>query len=295
MINKWISKTSSELNFQNAPRVYTALDDYDKINLKENITAYPSHGVNWVSLCSGSTSVFSDGIAVNFDDEINFPIPVSNKLWIKSLSDTTEIKILSTREVIEEEINFLISLEKIQSYFYTQLGKTIENNSVFENEHFNAKLVSEEDELKNTLEKIKSIVTGSKKSVPHVTTSKLNKQSVLYSTCQVIADHSRFKFEEPKHIDANETSSKNLLYAIAKSSKIRVRKIILRDVWWKEENGHLLAFTKQKNEPVALIQKTSNSYLIKNLATGSESVVSNEIVLHWNQLATCFFQDLMSK
>lgn len=289
MINKWISKTSSELNFQNAPRVYTALDDYDKINLKENITAYPSHGVNWVSLCSGSISVFSDDIAVNFDDKINFPIPVSNKLWIKSLSDQTEIKTLSTREVIEEEVNLLISLEKIESYFYAQLGKTIENNSVFENEHFNAKLVSEEDELKNTLEKIKSIVTGSKKSVPHVTASKLNKQSILYSTCQVIADHSQFKFEEPKHIDANETSAKNLLYAIAKSSKIRVRKIILRDVWWKEENGHLLAFTKQKNEPVALIQKTSNSYLIKNLATGSESVVSNEIAASLEPIGYMFF------
>lgn len=289
LINKWISKTSSELNFQNTPRVYTALDDFNTINLKENTVAYPSHGINWVSLNCGSLSAFSSDIVVNFDDTSNFPIPVSNKLWVKSLSDQTEIKILSTREVIEEEVNLLISLEKIQSYFYAQLCKTIENNSVFENEHFNAKLVSEEDELKNTLEKIKSIVTGNKKSVPHVAPSKLNKQNILYSTCQVIADHSQFKFEEPKHIDANETSAKNLLYAIAKSSKIRVRKIILRDAWWKEENGHLLAFTKQKNEPVALIQKTSSSYLIKKLSDGSESIVNNEIADSLEPIGYMFF------
>lgn len=289
MINKWILKTSSELNFQNAPRVYTPLDDFDQINLKENSIAYPSHGVNWVNINSGSISVFSDDAIVNFDDQPNFPIPVSNKLWIKSLSDHTEIKILSTREVIEEEVNFLISLEKIQVHFYSQLTKAIENNSVFENEHFNAKLVSEEDELKNTLEKIKSIVTGSKKNVPLVTASKLNKQSLLYATCQVIAEHSQFKFEEPKHIDPNETSAKNLLYAIAKSSKTRVRKIILRDVWWKEDNGNLLAFTKQKNEPVALIQKTSKSYLIKNLADGSESIINHETAASLEPIGYMFF------
>ncbi|WP_208610057.1 NHLP bacteriocin export ABC transporter permease/ATPase subunit [Flavobacterium defluvii] len=289
MINKWISKTSSELNSQNAPRVYTPLDDFDQINLKENSIAYPSHGVNWVQLQSGSISVFSNDTMVSLGDEPNFPIPVSNKLWIKSLSDKTEVKILSTREVIEEEVNFLISLEKIQAHFYSQLADTIKNNSVFENEHFTAKLVSEEDELKNTLEKITSIVTGGKKSTPHITASKLNKQSILYSTCQVIAKHSQFKFEEPKHIDPNETSSKNLLYAIAKSSKTRVRRIILRDVWWKDENGHLLAFTKQKNEPVALIQKNSSSYLIKNLADGSEAIVNHEIAASLEPIGYMFF------
>ena len=67
-----------------------------------------------------------------------------------------------------EEINFLISLEKMQSYFYNQINKSIESNSLIENTHFNDKLINEEDELKNTLEKIKSIVSGHKNSIPHI-------------------------------------------------------------------------------------------------------------------------------
>jgi len=289
MINKWILKTSSELSFNNAPRVYTALNDYDNIILNENTVAYPSQGVNWVSLLKGNLSVFSDEINISFTDETGFPIPVSNKLWIRSLSDNSEIKILSTREVIEEEINFLISLEKMQSYFYNQLRKNIESNSLLENNHFANKLISEEDELTHTLEKIKSIVSGNKKSVPHISSKNINKQSILYSTCQLIGDHTGFKFEEPKHIEANQNSASNLLYAIAKSSKIRVRKIILRDVWWKEENGHLLAFLKTNNEPVALIQKTSNSYLIKNLHDGTEFIVNQEIASKLEPIGYMFF------
>lgn len=289
MINKWILKTSTELSFSNAPRVYTALNDFDTLFLNENIIAYPSNGINWVSLLKGNISVFSNEMNISSTDETAFPIPVSNKLWIKSLSDNSEIKILSTREVIEEEINFLISLEKMQSYFYNQLSKNIESNSLLESTHFTNKLISEEDELTHTLEKIKSIVSGNKKSIPHVSSKNTNKQSILYSTCQLIGDHTGFKFEEPKHIETNESSANNLLYAIAKSSKVRVRKIILRDVWWKEENGHLLAFLKPNNEPVALIQKTSDSYLIKNLHAGTESVVNQEIAEKLEPIGYMFF------
>jgi NHLM bacteriocin system ABC transporter ATP-binding protein len=296
MINKWILKTSSELNSLNTPRVYSALDNYDKLILKENTIAYPSHGINWVSLINGNLSIFSEEVNVNFNDGLDFPIPVSNKLWIKSLSNNSEIKVLSTREVIEEEINFLISLEKIQSYFYDQLSKNMKSNSLFENSHFSDKLTNEEEELKNTLEKIKSIVSGNKTNAQQIiSTKKANKQNILYSTCQLIGYYAGFKFEEPKHIESNQNSTNNMLYTIAKSSKVRVRKIILRGVWWKDENGHLLAFTKQDKEPVALIQKNSDTYLLKNLATGTETIVNNQIAESLEPIGYMFFSGFDSK
>lgn len=295
MINKWIIKTSSVLNSFNAPRVYDALDDYENKTLKANAVAYPSHGLNWVSLLKGKLSVFSDDATINFDDQPSFPIPVSNKLWVKSISDSSQIKILSTREVLEEEINFLISIEKLQSYFYQELCKNIESNNLFENNHFNEKLVNEEEVLINTLENIKSIVAGNKKNSPVDTAKTVKKQNILYSTCKLIGDCTGFKFEEPKHLESNQTNSNNLLNAIAKSSKVRVRKIILRGVWWKDENGHLLAFTKQTNEPVALIQKSSDSYLLKNLATGFEAIVTDKIAETLEPIGYMFFSGFNTK
>jgi ATP-binding cassette subfamily C protein len=104
-----------------------------------------------------------------------------------------------------------------------------------------------------------------------------SKANVLFATCQLIGNQIGFNLDEPKHIDSYQNSTTNQLYAIAKSSKIRIRKIILRDTWWKEENGHLLAFTKKDKTPVALLQKTSNSYTLKDLSTGTESVINYEI------------------
>jgi ATP-binding cassette subfamily C protein len=43
-------------------------------------------------------------------------------------------------------------------------------------------------------------------------------------------------------------------------------------VWWKDENGHLLAFTKQSNEPV-MQYSNSTTYIIKKSCKGTEAVL----------------------
>lgn len=286
MIDKWILKTAFKINSSNAPKAYKTLDNYNDFILNQNTVAYPSHGINWVSLIQGQLSVFSEQETINFDDAFKFPIPVCNKLWIKSLSELSKLKLMRTREVLEDEINFLIALEKLQGHFYNELCKNIEINSLFENNTLNDKVIHQEEELKSTLEKIKSIVTGSKKKLHHTNNKK---QNILYLTCQLIGDHSGFKFEVPKYFESDADNANNLLYAIAQSSKVRIRKIILRDVWWKDENGHLLAFIKESNEPVALIQQNSTTYIIKNLSKGTETVVNHEIAESLDPIGYMFF------
>jgi NHLM bacteriocin system ABC transporter ATP-binding protein len=276
MINKWISKTSSVLNTVNSPRVYKGLDEYKITTLEKNAVAFPSNGINWIHLLKGEIEIFSESTPISHEKYPDFVAPVSNKLWIKAITDDTEIRVLSTREVlVEDEIYFLLSLNKLEGYFYAQLNKIIETQKSEESNHFQEKLIIEEQGLKSTIDKIKSIVSGN--DAPPLIVQNSSKANVLFATCQLIGNKIGFNLDEPKHIDSYQNSTTNQLYAIAKSSKIRIRKIILRDTWWKEENGHLLAFTKKDKTPVALLQKDSKSYTLKDLSTGIESVINYEI------------------
>lgn len=276
MINKWISKTSSVVNTMNSPRVYKGLDDFKITSLEKNAVAFPSNGINWIHLLKGEIDIFSESTRISHEKYPEFVAPVSSKLWIKAATGDTQIRVLSTREVlVEDEIYFLLSLNKLEGYFYGQLNKIIETQKSEESSHFQEKLIIEEQSLKSTIDKIKSIVAGNE--APTVVVQNSNKSNVLFATCQLIGNKIGFDLDEPKHIDSYQNSTTNQLYAIAKSSKIRIRKIILRDTWWKEENGHLLAFTKKDKTPVALLQKDSKSYTIKDLSTGDESVINYEI------------------
>jgi ATP-binding cassette subfamily C protein len=167
------------------------------------------------------------------------------------------------------------------------LNKKIENQKNDEEKHFLEKIQLEDQGFSHTLDKIKSVVSGKKINISTNNPTKIN-NNVLFTTCQLIGNEIGFDLEPPKHLDTYENNISNQLYAIAKSSKLRIGKIILRDVWWKDENGHLLAFTKKDKTPVALIQKSPTSYCIKNVSDGTETIVTNDIASTLEPIAYMF-------
>ncbi|MBN3960005.1 NHLP bacteriocin export ABC transporter permease/ATPase subunit [Nostoc sp. NMS8] len=52
------------------------------------------------------------------------------------------------------------------------------------------------------------------------------------------------------------------LEAIARASRIRIRRITLRDRWWSQDSGPILAYTLEDNRPVAVIPISDTRYEI---------------------------------
>ncbi|MEH2241061.1 NHLP bacteriocin export ABC transporter permease/ATPase subunit [Nostoc sp.] len=55
---------------------------------------------------------------------------------------------------------------------------------------------------------------------------------------------------------------KEPLEAIARASRIRIRRVLLNDRWWQKDSGPLLAYTNQDNFPVALLPARVGKYEI---------------------------------
>lgn len=288
MIEKWVVKTVSKLRKVHIPRVYTTLDEYKTTLLKSGSVSYSTKGLVWCKLINGEVSKYADNNICSSTSKINYPFAVFNNLWIKSLSNDTEIEVLSTREVLKDEIDFMLSLNDLQEYLYAKL---IENNKLQKEEEKNRikeKIRSEKKNLAKSLGQLRTIVMGEKIK----NTESLSNQNVdndLFTTCQLIGDAIGFQFVIPKFMESYKNSTTNQLYAIAQSSKVRVRKIILRGTWWKEENGHLLAFHKEDKRPVALIQSSPNVYILKDVLTGKENVVNHEIADTLEPISYMFF------
>ena len=287
MVDKWVSKTSNIVS-EKSPRVYKSINSFGQISIGTDTIAYPSNGICWGILEEGEMSAFSDGIEVSQNAKPIFPLPISNVLWIKAKSPELKVNILSTREVLEDEIDFMLSLNALQDYFYGKLINEIKRQTREESDRIHKKTDWEEKELTNTLQSIKSIVSNRKKNID-VSIKNQTKTNLLFATCKLLGNKIGVKLEEPKHIESYQNSLTNQLYAIGKSSKIRVRKIILRGTWWKNENGHLLAFTKKGKKPVALIQETSNSYSLNNVSLDEKQLVNNDIAETLDPIAYMFF------
>lgn len=296
MINKWIGKTSAALNTTSAPRVYKPLDDFQTVSLDANTVAFPSNGINWVQLQKGEVSLYAESTEVSHEQYPDFLAPVSNKLWLKARTDNAAVHVLSTREMLlQGEVYFLLALSKLEGFFYAQINRSIDVQLAEESTYLSRKCVNDQLALEGTLGKIKSVVAGNTTINDSAVNSALNGQNTLFRTCQLIGNQIGFTLEEPKYVESHQNNVTNQLHLIAKSSKLRIRKIILRDTWWKEENGPLLAFTKTDRTPVALLQKTSSSYVINDLSTGTESVVNYEIADSLEPIGYMFFSGFDGK
>ena len=289
LVEKWVSKTASVICRGNPPRVHTTLDKEKEITLTKGTIAYPSRRVVWGLVTEGEVGKY--GLEQGGSKKkVNSFFPISHHLWVQVLSEEAHLRILTTTEALEDEIFFLLSLNKLQEHLYQRMVGNIEADIEQEEERIAEKVNVENSQLRDNLQRICNIV-NTKRGTQNILSPIANPQvrNDLFTACQLIGEAVNFQFDTPKYLETYTHSTSNQLYAIAQASKVRVRKIILRSTWWKEENGHLLAFMRDSHEPVALIQKTPKVYVLKNPTTGEETVVNYKVAAQLEPISYMFF------
>ncbi len=97
----------------------------------------------------------------------------------------------------------------------------------------------------------------------------------LLAACQIVGAEMKVRFSAPRE----ETGKGHLvdrLTAIARVSGVRCRLVILREGWWKKENGPLLAFRKEDEQPVALVQRGRRRYVMIDPVSGEHTAVTGD-------------------
>jgi len=73
------------------------------------------------------------------------------------------------------------------------------------------------------------------------------------------------------------TSFEDRVAAIAKASRIRFRRVALRDDWWRHDQGPLLALSDASQQPVALLPRGATSYRCVDPVTQSSVIIDEEL------------------
>ncbi len=69
---------------------------------------------------------------------------------------------------------------------------------------------------------------------------------------------------------------KDPIEAIARASRVRHRRVLLRGRWWKSDCGPLIAYQKEGHSPVALLSDGSAGYQIVDPETRRSTPVNDE-------------------
>jgi len=285
-VERWINSLSQTIHQANKPKIYQDILTSGVLSLKKEEIAYPAKGLYWASIKEGSLAVFGDEKVVETHEHSkNILFPVSKELWVKSQDKKTEIKLFETSEIVYDDITLMLSIHHVQDYFFQKIKKLFYLKNKKEGDYISNKTTSDIEAIQNSLSGLKSIIFSKEKKQSFLD---INTANPLLGACQLIGKETGFEFVEPKFIRDFEHNLTGQLDAIVQVSNVRARKVILRGRWWEEENGHLLAFTRDDKEPVALIQNQKGFYTIKNPVTKTSERVTDEIAQNLEPISYMF-------
>ncbi|GAB6181632.1 NHLP bacteriocin export ABC transporter permease/ATPase subunit [Desulfotomaculum defluvii] len=119
--------------------------------------------------------------------------------------------------------------------------------------------------------------------------------NLLFRSCVAVGRAKNIKIVPSNELRKGNAVSKDLLGDIARSSQIRIRQIILKDQWWKEDNGALLVYKEEDGRPVALLPLSPTKYELYDPSNETKLVVDDSVAGSLKPHAYTFYRPLPPK
>jgi NHLM bacteriocin system ABC transporter ATP-binding protein len=85
------------------------------------------------------------------------------------------------------------------------------------------------------------------------------------------------------------------LAAIVRASRLRKRRVLLRGEWWQQDNGALVAYTKDDQQPIALLPTKNHGYEVFNPNLPRLQPVNENLAATISPVAYMFYRSLPAR
>jgi len=206
--------------------------------------------------------------------------------WSNALSnkDSFEVQIENNELLLRNmNANDLMTMEQ----FHRQaLQKVVHLRQIHAQElsqHLKKKVNNQMNFMASALGKLATITGGDAPPIDTVSGDS------VFNVCKIIGKAMNIKFVS---VTADQTANlpADPLEEIARASSIRVRKVILRDNWWRLNSGPLLAYREDDNNPIALIPVHPSRYQMHDPVSEKVIMVNQEIAAQLKPFAYSFYR-----
>ncbi|MEA2570267.1 MAG: hypothetical protein QOI24_2268 [Acidobacteriota bacterium] len=112
----------------------------------------------------------------------------------------------------------------------------------------------------------------------------------MMAACRAIGSVAGIEFRDPPRWEVRHAS--DLLPAICRTSRVRSRRVALRDLWWRSDAGSLLGYLKEDASPVALLPAGRGSYVLHDPKSGGRRPVTPAVAAELQPFAVTFYRPL---
>ncbi len=216
----------------------------------------------WIKHTQGASRYFS-GPDHLISEQEGF-LPFSEQAWITCETEAS-LECLSEKQYQRTDPGYK-ALEGFHRLFLRVLKDRQKTREREERVRQEEMILKDRARLNSTLHLLAESMEAGKKGIPF----KSEPGSELLSACRMVGEEAGIEVHEPP---AEARINNDPLQAIANGSNFRIRKVSLKDEWWKYDGGPMLGYridpeTEEKH-PVSLLQTSPGTYVMVDPRTGA--------------------------
>ena len=283
----WLSKINVKILGELSSELkYDIIKSYDDNLQKGSIIKENDKNLSIIDELSGNWKYCSKNIICSETPFLNL-----DKAWIEAEDDNCGYKTCDVINTLSDEL-ITTALKNNCKYINLVAEKFLQNRIIYEKEKLTTKSVNSKIDFSESLKGLSNILE--KDSRMFIEDHSLDP---LKKCISLVGEHSLIKINFKSYDFNPDKNNYDLLNDIAKAYKFRIRKVILRDEWWKKDNGPLIAFIGDNKTPIALIPYKEKSYKVYDSISDKTKLLDQEVLDSITPIAYSFirgFEDVIS-
>ncbi|MBD2728084.1 NHLP bacteriocin export ABC transporter permease/ATPase subunit [Nostoc sp. FACHB-892] len=253
LLEGWVNHLGQSLNAQQTvlatPLNQVSAFERDFSLLPGETLQWRQQTLRWLKLQQGNTHWM--GVEELTLNSTSPAFPITNAMWLEA-ENAVIGEMLSTAD-LENSEELLTGLASLQTYFFHYFSLLANQEAEAEFRQFQEREQFNQQVIEAALSDLAAVLQPQQEAVF------FQEGSPLLVAFGAVGRSLGIEIRPPVE-DLN--SIKDPVAAIARASQIRIRRITLKDGWWQQDQGPLLAYTQLENRPVALLPTDNKSYII---------------------------------
>lgn len=268
LIDPWIACLSSTLSRDSVPQKHVPLSAGADYSLQDGESARVQQGVLWCRLLEGRARFLGR-------DDLSFEPspdlwPLGERTWIQAFGPA-RIQILPTTAVLEFGPPWE-TLDRFHGLVLDRIRETIGQTERMERERLRLQTAGDRSAIGQAVTSLASVLSEEIR----FERPEAGPTDPLLTACRYVADAMGIDVHPPIR-GKTGTEPQDPLGAIARASRFRIRRVALRDDWWRRDNGPILAFMENDERPVALLPVGPKRYELLDPKEMSRTPVTSDV------------------
>jgi len=270
-LDVWLAGLGGGLVRPAFPRSFEGLSPGEETRLEPGRPARSREGIVWVRHLEGRTNLLGDE-RLGIEGSGFFPVPEA--VWLVA-AEETQLASCDTAEALQAGA-LPGGLARFHGLCLQAVAYERERGGQFERERLEHKRDLDRSVLRGAYARLSSVLEASP-----LAGAGLAPESPILAAVRLVGKAQGIEIRDrPEGQPAGKQG--DLLAQICNASRIRSRRVILRDDWWRRDNGPLVAFQIPEDDPkarrpVALLPTSPQSYVLADPVAGTRVPVDEAV------------------